>query len=219
MAALLSLAASGYAARLLALLGAGVADHLVRRACVEQLARALDESDRATAPEARDAYETIAAHAERDESQLVRAAAIEAIGTLSLVDRRSIAIEATRTASQHDRLRRAGLEALAALDASEGLGIAIDATGRGHFSRTRATAIETVVALAGHGPDRAYDAIAPLLHDRDRRVWEAAAEALVELGDARGVVALDDFAESVRDPIQREAIDIRRERLTAKIDG
>jgi aminopeptidase N len=217
--AMRSLAALGASGRLFGLLREGIADHQVRRACIEQLARALEEDDDVPAPEARDAFDTIAAHAERDESQLVRAAAIRAIATLSLIDWRSIVIEATRTDSQHDRLRRAGLEALATLDAAEGLEIAIDLAGPGHYSRTRATAIETISALAHHAPNQAYDCVAPLLRDRDRRVWEAAAEALVEMGDPRGVEALDAFAESVRDPIQKEAIGERRDRLAEKVEG
>ena len=205
-------------AELGAMLRAGVDSHYVRRATVEAIGVALDGAD-TRSPEARDAIEYVAAHAQGDPSLRVQAEAIRVLGRLDQADRLAIVLAAAATDSQHDTLRQAAISALADMDAPGGLEVVIDLAQPGHLNRTRPRAVGAIATLAHHDPDRAFRAVAPLVEDRERRTWEAAAAALVRLGDPRGVAVLAVAAASKRDPADRDALLASRDELEAKAGG
>src|SRR5262249_56822643 len=90
-----------------------------------------------------------------------------------------------QASSQHDRVRQAAIEALAAVDAREGLNAAIRYAQPGAYGRTRPTAIAAIGTLAHHDKDIALKALCDLLTDRESRSWHAAGSALATLADAR----------------------------------
>lgn len=148
--------------------------------------------------------DVLALHAQRDRSFQVRAAAVRGLGALRRAEHLRLLLAAADAESQHDAVRQAALEALVAFDAPEGLPVAIRYALPGTLSRTRATAIRAVKALARHDREAAYRVLTTVLFDRERRAWEAAGQALAELGDVRAVGVLDRLAEDLRDPADRE---------------
>jgi len=141
-----------------------------------------------------------------DPSVRVRAAALRAMGKLKAVESLNIMLSAVTKVSQDDRLRQSALEALADLDAAEGLGEAIRCSAPGIFNRTRPTAIRAIERLAHHDPAAAYAALIPLLDDRESRAWRAAGSALVALGDPRAIPELERAAAAKRNPDDARAL-------------
>jgi len=159
--------------------------------------------------------ELLVQFAGEDTSLRVRAAAIRALGKMSAGAETDRIVEASNTESQDDTLRLAALDALAALDRPASLAAAIDATKPGRLSRTRATALGIVAALAKHDVDRAMAACIARLDDRENRSRRAAGDALVTIGDPRAIPALERRALSAKDPAERTQAAIWIERLSS----
>ncbi|MFM9957365.1 MAG: M1 family aminopeptidase [Phycisphaerales bacterium] len=150
-----------------------------------------------------------------DESYAVRAAAIEAVGKRGRAEDLQVIVAALGSESRDDTLRQTALRALADLNLKEALDAAIPLTRPGVLTRTRGVAAEVVGRLARHDTDKAYAALAPLVIDREARPRGAAAAALVEAKDKRG---LDDLARAIasaRDPVWRERLEEARAQLAA----
>jgi len=175
----------------------GVPDARVRKNVVTAIAAA-GKPEAGVRESSMHAADVLAGLATRDESYGVRAAAIKGLGTLKAAGQMPVVMAALKAESQHDQVRQAALEALAEMDQAAGLDAAIAHTGPGVFSRTRPVAVKTVATLAKHDPDRAYEAIAALLNDREDRTARSAGEALVVLKDPRGVARLEAFVSAER---------------------
>jgi aminopeptidase N len=182
--------------RLLALVEHPPEDPQVQEAAIDAFANAAIEP-------AADAGPLLARIFDRESSQLVQAAAVRALGKFKAADQLSKVFMAAGRNSHADRLRQAALDALADLDAPQGLPVAILLSGPEQISRTRTAAIGAIVRLAHHDPDSAYRALAPLPFDRHIRVSEAAGKALVDLADPRAQVDLDRFAINARGDRQK----------------
>ena len=76
-----------------------------------------------------------------------------------------------------------------------------------------------MATLAHHNEDLAFEAISPLVFDREERTRSAAGRALVKLGDERGIEVLDQMASTSRTPEWRERADGWRDRLSSVIAG
>lgn len=146
------------------------------------------------------------ASATEDRSELVRAAAIRGVGRIRSLDHIALVLAAAGAESQHDRVRRAALDALGDLDAPEGLAVAMRCATPGMLNDTRERAVRVLARLAHHDPGAVRDALVALLHDRERNVWTAAGEALGGLKDAAAVEALRALAASKPAPADRELI-------------
>ena len=185
------------------LVDAQVEDGLVREAVVEAMA----------AVGAREAMPRDGAVAfmlrtlERDPSERVRAAALAGLATLRATEHAGVLLKATEMESHFDRFRERAVAALADLDLPAGLQAAIGLTAPGNNHDIRQHAAGAVRRLGHHNPEAAYAALTRLLGDRERAVREAAAEALVGLGDRRGVEALRGMHDAARDPADRARID------------
>ncbi|RMH30348.1 MAG: hypothetical protein D6693_00660 [Planctomycetota bacterium] len=141
-----------------------------------------------------------------DESYAVRAAALEGLGRRGGPEHLPILTSALEAPSQHDQVRTGALRGLASLDEPEGLDAAILYTEIGWLSRTRPVAIGAVADLAHHDPERAIDALLPLLDDPEERSRQAAARALAEVGDERALERLRALAQTHPQPTFRELL-------------
>ncbi|MCB9841611.1 MAG: M1 family metallopeptidase [Phycisphaeraceae bacterium] len=148
----------------------------------------------------------------------VRAAALRLIGTLAQDDAFPILSTALLFDSQHDAVRQAAIEALADLDDPRALPLVLEHAAPSADSRTRVTAINAAVRLRRHDPELAYDTIAPLVRDRQRRTFLAAGQALVDIADPRGLDALRAFRAQVGDPDSQWSIDGWIDALSTKLD-
>ncbi len=200
-------------AALLEALNAGVDDARARIAVIRSLGRTGGP----------DAVEALARHAAMDdESYACREAAVAALGRHGNAAHLPIILAALDVESQHDQVRQGALRALRDLDDARGLEHAIRFTKPGWPSRLRPVAIETVAQLAHHDPVKAADAILPLLQDRERRPVRAAAAALVDMQEPRGLESLDRLIATTRsDELRRQATGWRESlaNATAKADA
>ncbi len=211
-----SLGSLGATSTLLECLSANIKDARVRRSTISALASAGGEG----------AFDALAARAaDTNESYACRAAALEGIGKLEGMQPASdqpsrafpILSAALSAESQHDQVRRGALSGLAQLGRKEGLDAAIPYTRFGTLNRTRPAAIDAVGRLSKHDPERAYSAVAPLLDDRENRARDAAAAALVEIKEKRGLDALDRAISASRDDVFRERAAQWRSLLAARL--
>lgn len=195
IAAVTALADRDDAARLSSLAEFPVDDPNVRAAIITALATEVPEGDAR-----RDRITSMVVDAAwADSSSRVRAAAIGQLGQLGADPDLELLHAALETDSQNDEVRRAALRAIGNMDSADGFAAAVLYSLPGTNNRTRPTAINTIVALAHHRPDLAFDAISTLVNDREFRTWRAAGGALVELGDERGIAVLESMLEAKRD--------------------
>ncbi|QYU69935.1 HEAT repeat domain-containing protein [Leptolyngbya sp. 15MV] len=132
-----------------------------------------------------------------------RAAALRALGALGGVDALSILTQAADTTSDHDRVRRGAIDGLAALGTREALPVVLRAALPGSLLPTRERALRAIPRLARHDPDAVLSVLTSATTERTPAIWSTAGEALVELGDPRGVVALERLRDSRRDDFDR----------------
>lgn len=178
----------------------------VRLAMVEAIARAA-ASDEVQPRHASRLKELLIHHAGPDEpSERARAAAITGLGQIGATDQIRVIIAAADSPSQRDRVRQAALAALGQLGQPEGLPVAIRYALPGTLNRTRPVAIRSVVQLAEHDRESSLKMLRMAAKDRERRAWEAAGEALVELGDPRAIEHLEMVLESKRDERDRRRV-------------
>lgn len=191
-------------------LRANHADARVRRSIVRALAGIQNKEDLPLLAQ-------IAAN--QSESYAVRSSALGAVGEMGSRDHLDILLDAVDHDSQHDQVRRAALSALADLDEPEGLDAALRFVSENFPARTRPTAISAVGDLAHHDKEKAYDAIAPLLYDRYERARYAAAAALVDIEDERGVAYLRNAAETHRVETLRDYCERSANRLSGRLSA
>lgn len=167
----------------------------------EELAGAIanlanEKSVRANAVPFKDAEKKVAEWARKDKSLKVRAAAIRGLGTLKSEANIEIVREAMFTDSHEDVLRQAGIDAMVSYDTADALKSVSRLTAAGNLTRTRAAAAIAAGKLGEHDREAAYTLLAGLLNDRESRVMRGAGEGLVELGDARGLEAIERWREA-----------------------
>ena len=190
--------------RVLDLVRAPIQAYEVRASAVSALS---DVTPGVEDPEARAlCIELLAKAARTDPSTVVRAAAVRALGKAKAMDKLHVVLAAADVDSHDDEIRTAALRALSNMDSEAGLVPAIRSTAPGVYNRTRPVAINTIVKLAHHDPDRAFRAIAPLTNDRERRTWESACRALADLGGPRGLDVLNNALDAHNDTRDRQQL-------------
>ncbi|MCA9281528.1 MAG: hypothetical protein H6812_12570 [Phycisphaeraceae bacterium] len=198
-------------------LSAGIDDARPRAKALAALANAEGKEDKARAAE------LLARHAsDADESYACRSAALEALGKLADKDDESVMgifRGALASESQHDQVRAAAIKGLRELDTREAMDAVIPFCAFGVYSRTRPDAINALAALAHHDKDRALDTIEGIMLDTEARTRRAAREALVKIGDERGLAMLDSFIARTRHPVERDDAERLRKELKKKLDG
>ena len=172
--------------RLLAIATAGVEEARVRATVVGKL----QDYD------AEEVVELLAEVADSDPSYATRVAAIRALAHHEAAEYADLIVELVDFPSQHDRVGRAALSALAELDDPRGLDLGIRYSAYGFVDRSRPAAIEAVGKLAHHDTDRAVTHLIALLDDPERRAVRAAGAALAEVGDERAVAPIEAMSES-----------------------
>ncbi len=113
-------------------------------------------------------------------------------------------IAAADVESQSDVVRQAALDAMADLDESRGLAVAIRYAQPGILSRTRPVAVAAIAKLARHNRPTALASLGMLLSDRERRTSQAAGEALVRIKDPAAVPLIQALQQTARAPVDRE---------------
>jgi aminopeptidase N len=177
-------------AQLLSIVTEGVDDARVRAALVKSLEKV----------DADEVVEILADRAGHDPSYATRVAAIEGLAHHEATEHADLIAELVEFPSQHDQVRQAALRALGELDDARGLDLGVRYAAYGHMDRSRPAAVQTLGKLAHHDPDRVVGLLLDLLHDPEWRTVRAAAEALAEIGDERGVEPLRAMAETHRNP-------------------
>ncbi|MFM9994750.1 MAG: M1 family aminopeptidase [Phycisphaerales bacterium] len=186
------------------LAAAHVRDPRVREAAINAVAEAASRSE--PFPTVLLKARPFLAREAEDKGELVRAAAVRGLGRIKSIDHLPLLVAAAGTDSQHDRVRRAAIDALADLDRPEGLPSVVRLSAPGVLNDTRATAVGAIARLAHHDPEAAYSALETLLWDRERNVWTAAGGALARTRDARASVALASLRERKPAPIDQRLI-------------
>lgn len=191
-------------------------DPFIREATVDAIARQA-ERDANLRASVLPAFAGIAGYIPPDGTIRERCAAIRALGRLKAEEHRQVLIDALEVESQHDSVRQSALDALGQIPGEESLRAVLPRVSPASHSRTRPGAISAVAKLAPADPDLAFNTIAPLLNDRDRRTWRAAGQALVDLGDARGIDALAAYRASTADPTDHAQVDQWLQALRTKL--
>lgn len=205
----------GGVARLVEALRAAPERPKVRRAVVAALGEAIENH-----PDMGDAEAVLMRHAsEQEPSYATRAAAIEALAVIADASHLPIIESALASQSQHDQVRNAALRSLSRMDLEAGIELAAPYAGFGHLSRTRPVAIDTIARLAHHNRERAFELVAPLLNDSERRTVRSAVEAMIHIAHLDANEALERLATRIRDPFLRDHIERTRPRVAAAIAG
>ncbi|MDX2132612.1 MAG: M1 family aminopeptidase [Planctomycetota bacterium] len=159
----------------------------------------------------------LAERAAIDKSLLVRAEAIRGLGKCQALEHENLLVKALETNSQGDLLRNAALDALVSIDSRWALRRAGELAKPGHDSRTRAQAIKAVGTLAKHDVPFALELASSMLGDVEMRSRRAAGEALVAIGDPRGLDVLSARAAAARGPDDRRTAQRWIEDLRTKL--
>ncbi len=154
-----------------------------------------------------------------NESYACRASALEELGRRGDESHLPILLAGLEARSQHDQVRIGAIRGLALHKKKEGLTAIIPYTKAGSLSRVRPEAIGAVADLAELDKVAAYDAIAPLLFDREARARTSAGQALVDIKDKRGLAEIDRFIETTRHAEDRERAEGWRAALASRLAG
>ncbi|MCA9291637.1 MAG: HEAT repeat domain-containing protein, partial [Phycisphaerales bacterium] len=138
-----------------------------------------------------------------DASEACRVAAIRGLARHRATEATSLLVDLVNVPSQHDDIRRAALDALADLDASEGLDRAIECAAYGHLDRARPTAIATMATLAHHDTERVVPLLVGYLDDPEGRTVNAAIDALGRVNTDESRQALQRVADTSVDAGRR----------------
>ncbi len=152
-----------------------------------------------------------------DPSAKVRAECIRGLGKLNQTAHLPLILSAAGIESPGDRVRQAALQALGEMNVAEGLAPALTCATNAGNSRTRPAAIEALVKLSKHDPDKVFDTIADAFRTADERPRRAAARALVDLADPRGVKVFEDALEACKDRQFHQFLDDCLGELRAKL--
>lgn len=182
-------------AALIALASTRSSDPRLDRVIIEEAAQAAAPADATT----RSALAAgLVQRFNADTSYAVRAAAIRGLGTLHADEHREIVLTALNVDSQHDQIRCAAVEALAAMDRPTALQPVLDSTLPDRSSSLRAAATTALGDLAHHDLATAIARLEMLLSDPEPKTATAAGEALASVHDPRAVAALERHAQSAR---------------------
>jgi len=133
-----------------------------------------------------------------DRSYGVRAESLKSLGKL----RTAAAIGALdlglRTDSQHDQIRRGAIEGLAHLALGDSLDRVLPFAAPNHVPETRQAAIKAMVKLADQDKERVFNVISAIANQSDIRTRRAAIEALMDLGDPRGRIVVEQIMASTQ---------------------
>jgi aminopeptidase N len=208
-----SLQARGAAADLISLAAGTNLPWEVRRTLGDALAAvATSDTQKGNASLRAPAIRLLRAGAMSDGSLKVRCANLRALARVDFEVAAPLVLAALETSSQSDQLRQAAIGAIVSAKPENGLKMLLPLAQVGFDGRTRVPAIEGVAALAEQDRELALRAITELLKDREHRPRMAAARALVQLRDARGVSAL---REAITNSRADEVADALREQLQA----
>lgn len=142
------------------------------------------------------AIRSLVQRATKDESLKVRNAAMKGLARLKVPEGADIVVAALQSSSQSDEARQAALESLVDFMPKDAMGLASFYAGPGFDNRTRGAACEAMVEIAKKSNDPknvdiAVKRLGELLTVRENRVRMSAGDALVKLGDVRGIEALE----------------------------
>lgn len=142
------------------------------------------------------AIRSLVQRATKDESLKVRNASMIGLARMKAAECEAIVEAALQSSSQSDEGRQAALECLADVMPHDAMNLAAFYAGPGFDNRTRGTACDAMVAIAKRSKnakdvDRAVTRLGELLTARENRVRMSAGDALVKLGDKRGVELLE----------------------------
>lgn len=160
--------------------------------------------------------DVLADFAANDPSYGTRVAAIEGFVHHKVTDKSDLFVELVDFNSQHDQVRNAALRALADLDDSRGLELAIKYAAYGHVDRSRPRAIDCIGKLAKHDKERAVTFLLALLDDPESRAVNAAGSALADIRDERAIGPIRAMSTTHRDPSMRDNAADWLKRLEAK---
>lgn len=190
-------------------LESGVDDARVRASLI----RAVRGDDRAAV------LELLATIADSDPSADCRSAAIEGLGRHKATEHADLIVRLADFRSRDEDVRQASLRTLVELDDARGLDLAMKYAAYGNPDRSRSTAVNVASRLAKHDRERTITFLLDLLEDPEPRTIRAAMNALVEVGDRRGLAPLQAMGKSHRNASLRSAADDAAKRLQAKLDG
>jgi len=189
----------------------------VRLAVVESLAPLANRDENKDNQAMRDSVgEVLADRATRDKSTKVRAAAIRGLGKLADHSWDKLVLGALDTPSQHDAIRQAALDALIDLNPPGALEHAMRLARPGNDGRTRPMALNTIAKLPHRDKAGALKFLTSMLEDREIRTWRGAGQAIVDLGDARGIPTFETMAATARAEEVRRQFTQWAEELSAK---
>lgn len=172
-------------------------DHKTRRAAVEAIGHYRDQL----------AVDALRRLAESDASYHVEAAATEALGGMHGFDVLTTVLANAEKRSHSEVIRTAALKALGELGAAEGVAVAKRYASRGVHERLRPEAVKALGRLARleEYEEDIRRFLIDLLNDDQHWTVEAAAEALIGLGDDAAVGAIRSLLKRANDPRIRQA--------------
>jgi aminopeptidase N len=157
------------------------------------------------------AERTLVQWARSDQSLRVRANAARGLARLRSEQAEKVARELLGQASHADVLRIAAIDALGDIAPEDVVQTLAPFTSSAFDNRTRDAALSALAQVGKtRDGDRAFGAIARQLETRSGRVRRAAGEALVRLGDQRGVQA---FEKAIANARAKEIADVYRGQL------
>lgn len=163
------------------------------------------------------ANRTLERWARVDGSLKVRANSVRGLAEIGSPAAEDVARASLETSSHADIIRMAGIDALARVKPKDAVETIAMYGSSAFDNRTRDAAFGAIARLGKtQEQDRAFGSIARQLETRSGRARRGAGEALVELGDKRGIAAFEKAIEGAR---AKEIADVYRgqmERLMAK---
>jgi aminopeptidase N len=191
-----SLGGLGAGKELLGLINAGVnGDSRVHVALLDALATTRDDG-------ALRVLRTVAQ--DRSANHRVRAAGIDGIGKLGDASDMPLLTAALEQDSHADSIRSAAVGAMVELNQPEAMALIAPLAAPSSYERFRPQVIGAIADLKEHDPDLAFRTIEPYLNDRAERARAAAARAMAELGDERGLPMLRRLSRSHKQLAFRE---------------
>jgi len=134
-----------------------------------------------------------------DESYGVIKAAAAALGQTKSPAAYDVLVKLFDTPSWHDNIKTSALGGLATLEDNRAVGLAFKYSEKGNYSPVRAAALR-LLGKVGRDDSRAFtmisETIGQAVEKRDFALAVASAEALVSLGDSRGLAVLEKISAS-----------------------
>lgn len=183
------------------------ASHAAREAAVDALAHVASRRRGDAGDRGRERAATMFARLYAvDPSPKVRSACLRGLGSVRSSAHLPLVLSAAQTDSPGDRVRQGALRAIGDLGDASGLALALAYAGESAHDRTRPFAFEALVKLRRHDPDAAFEAIRLAVVKCPDRTRRAAAKALIDLADERGVGVLESLIAQSRDEFERDML-------------